>query len=461
MTGWELLGEPLLVQQKALEKSDGQRGYAYFMEMGLGKSAALLADFLRAMREGARHLIILCPNTLKLNWADECNKWGVALPVYVWPKKPALDNEQEYVFVMNFEAIIHSGGDFLDNLLEMRGSRCMFALDESDRIKNYRAKSTRRIIAMSPRAPWRRVLTGTPMTESTFDLWPQLRFIGALQGVPALEFRNKFCVMGGHMGKQITGPKNEEELGAILSQWAFVARKEQWAPHLPTKTFSTVRVDMHPAAAKHYATMKKEFVAMLESGKLVLASMAITQMEKLQQIARGYIYTGEGEAEELVPPGQNPCVLAVRDAMESCSSKLIVVAYHRHSMSMLASHFSAHAPCVIRGGMGNDAISENKRAFNEDPARRLLILQMGVGGIGHTLIGTGLGPDGCSTMMYYEDTFSLRMRLQCDDRIHREGQRDACTYIDVQAAPIDVLRTAAVARKEDVVEAVMKNYKLL
>jgi SNF2 family DNA or RNA helicase len=36
-----------------------------------------------------------------------------------------------------------------------------------------------------------------------------------------------------------------------------------------------------------------------------------------------------------------------------------------------------------------------------------------------------------NTMIYYSNSYDLEVRLQSEDRIHRIGQKNTCTYIDM------------------------------
>ncbi len=84
---WLLKGEPYEVQTKAIEKAEGRRGYAWFMEMGLGKTATAYAEFINLMEADLVDvMVIICPQSLKAVWANEAKEWGVQFDVSIWPK---------------------------------------------------------------------------------------------------------------------------------------------------------------------------------------------------------------------------------------------------------------------------------------------------------------------------------------------------------------------------------------
>lgn len=463
---WKLKNKPYEVQSQALIAAGNQEGFAYLMEMGLGKSAVGLNEYLE-LRDACMvdHLIIHCPNSLKRNWKDEVVKWGANIDVYIWPQTPKFKKRGDVIdykldrpvaWVFNFESILFAGGEELENFL--KANTCMWILDESSRIKNFNAKSTKAILALSPFAKVRRILTGTPMSQSVMDLWPQLRFIGELKGVNPYAFRNHFGIMGGYMNKKVIGVKNAVELESMLKKCAFQAKKKDWTD-LPEKIYVNRHVEMTKPQQDAYNDMKRHFLLMIKEDVAITAPMVITQLNKLQQIARGFIYDEEREAQTLVEPSKNPCIDLVKEVLDEIEGKLVVMAQYRHSMSALFNSLYMYNAARLAGGMTEDEIDAEKKKFNDNPECRVIVVQIGVGGLGHTLLGSAAPNERCSTMMFYENTFSLEKRKQAEDRIHRYGQDKACLYIDIVASAMDKKLALTLQKKEDIVRMVMDGVK--
>jgi SNF2 family DNA or RNA helicase len=47
--------------------------------------------------------------------------------------------------------------------------------------------------------------------------------------------------------------------------------------------------------------------------------------------------------------------------------------------------------------------------------------------------GRGLTLTAADTMIFYSNSYDLELRLQAEDRIHRIGQTNHCTYVDLVA----------------------------
>lgn len=458
MTGWGLKGEPYLVQQEALSRCDGKRGYGFFIDRGLGKTAITFADFIRShMRDEVDYLVILCPSYLAEGWGIEAAKWGLKFPFYCWPNYPK--NDYPFIMAINFESILYSGGRWLEKWLNEHGDRTYLVADESSNLKKATGKWSITCRLFSRYARYRRILTGTPVVQGPHDLWGQLKFIGALNGVKFTVFKNRFCVMGGYMGKQILGSKNEQELGNVLRPIVFEARKEEWAKDLPEKIYQTIHLEMTPAQKTAYDKLWEDFYLEIGDSE-VSPEQAINMQQKVQQVSGGYVIDDDKIVHELVKPEKNPLFRAALEIQENTRGKIIYFVFHKHMLKatydILAQ--SGYNPAMLGGHAsmrqeGLDTESEKKK-FNDNPSCRSVAVQIQAGKFGHTLLG-GIDGDRCSTSIYIENSYSLEDRLQSEDRNHRFGQDKAVTYIDPIMSPIGTKIARALQRKEDVAKVVL------
>jgi len=441
----------LAVQHAALKKSGLRPGFAHFMEQGLGKTLVTLVEFNHLKKQNKVDcLIIVCPNSLKSNWKNEIRDWKFDYNVGLWPNHDPRKEPFREVFVINYEATIAGGGFAVEEYLY--NHRCMLVYDESSKIKSHAAKISKKAILFSKYAAYCRILSGTPMSQSVMDLWPQLRFIGELSGVNPYAFRNKYAVMGGYMGKQITGFKNEEELHKLLDSCSFRAKKHDWLDTLPDKLPPVTRdIVMTNEQKIVYKEMRDNFVAQI-NGIGISSPQVITQMERLSQICRGFIYDEEGKAVELVPPSKNPAIKVLDEVLEQTVGKVIVVTVHKYITETLITLYDDCA--YIKGDMTIEEVDEQKRKFNNDPLCRKIICQTSAAAYGHTLLG-GTGDDRCSTTVFFENQYSLEKRQQMEDRNHRIGQDKGVLCIDFISSETDRRAIRALQKKENVVKIIV------
>jgi len=458
----------LEVQQEALKAARGKTGFAYWMEMGLGKTLTALTEFTQLVEEGqVTRLVVVCPNTFKSGWLDEITKQGVEVDPWVY--ESGGDNvrflgkrfEKPPVLIVNYEAIRRPNTqDYITKFVT--GRKAMIVFDESIQLKNNRAEQTKAAIMLSRMFRYSRILSGKPITQGPHDLWGQMRSIGKLNGVNFWAFRNAYCRMGGYMNKKVIGAQNEEALGKLIDPHVFRATKDQWTD-LPPKVYTFREVTMGPEQARQYRTMEQEFVTWLANDEFVTVDMAITRHIKLAQIQFGFIIDENEKLHELVAPENNPRINAIKETLsDELTGKMVVVYHHRYAGAVLLKELNAAGfnPTYIRGGMEPTEVAANRDMFNNHPQCRVICIQSTAGRYGHTLVGGRSPENQCSTMMFAENTWSLDTRSQLEDRIHRIGQvGESCLYIDMVGSSLDRQIVRALQIKQSVFDAVMAHIK--
>lgn len=447
---WHLSRKPWEVQIEAARRSTDHTKYGYFIEMGLGKTALALNDAARF--KGLDGMVVLTPNSFKSDWVMAPAEWGLEIETMMWPyTKPRIITDDFFLYAVNYEAARAGAFDDFIRLLESR--RCLLVIDESSAIKNPRAQTTKAVIELSKRATMVRELNGTPMTQNVMDYWGQLRAIGQLNGMNPFQFRNKYAVLGGYMGRQIKGIQNEDELYALLDRCSFRALKKDWRKDLPPKLYVPVHLEMTARQKKHYSEMMEDFYTEI-NGMEVAADIVLTRMDKLRQIS-SCLLMSEGKSEFIEDPNKNPKLRAVLDVIEGGPTKVIVVYFYKASGLMLYDALKKEGlqPAVIRGQMTQDDLVSEKRRFNEDPECRVLVAQESAAHLGHTLLG-GNGTDRVTRMVFFENSFGLKERLQMEDRIHRGSQDQDCVYYDLITSPMDQIGVNILTRKKSAADAI-------
>jgi SNF2 family DNA or RNA helicase len=427
------------------------------MEMGLGKTAVILAEFAELVRHSlVDNLIVVCPNSIKGVWLDEMDKVGFPESIGrgAWPSIQSAWWSNN-VMVINYEAIITARGSVVVDKFLHRG-RCMLVVDESTQIKNPKAQRTRRLIGWAKNVRYIRLLSGQPVVQGPHDLWSQFRVLGEMNGMNYFSYRATHCIMGGYLGKQVMGAKDPEALNALLSKVSFRAKKDQWLD-LPKQIFTTRNVELTKDQKKHYDNMKKYLITMIAEQEID-AQMVITQMLKLQQISSGFMLDENGRAH--VIPGGNPKLDVIRETMEEVTGKVLVATWFRESTRALNEALEKYNPAVIQGGMSKDGLDFAKDSFEEDPDCRVMICQIQSAKYGLTLLGGG-GDNRCATTIFYENGFSLDSRIQFEARNHRIGQDRPVVYVDLVTSDIDRVVIRALVRKQDVAAAIIDNIKVL
>ncbi|CAB4155790.1 DEXDc domain containing protein [uncultured Caudovirales phage] len=450
MTDWPFNMPPLPVQAEALKQSDEMRGFAFFMEPGMGKTGTVMAEFTDlARKKEVDLLLVVCPNNLRANWRSEAEKMGFEYEVAIFPEPaPKLG-----MWIVNYEKMISKSFDEIYSKVQKRDFYAV--CDESHRIKNFKAKVSKAVIYLFDHAKVKRVMTGTPMANNVVDLWAQLRAINKHGGHRSpYTFRNRFGVMGGWMGKQIVGMQRDAELKEMLAECSFTAKKKEWMASLPPKAYYTLGYEMNIDQRRFYKQiMKDRFLAI--DDKEVTAQMVITALMKMQQITSGFMIDDDQKVIHLCEPGKNPKIEAIKDIIEDIPGKAIIFGHYRETINMLERALGPYDPLVIRGGMDKDDVSDIVSCFNKRDDQRVIIAQTSTAKEGLTLLGTVNVP--CCTTIFAENSYSIIDRTQAEDRNHRHGQvSDQVSYYDMAGSPIEAKIIKALQDKKDLVKVVME-----
>jgi SNF2 family DNA or RNA helicase len=442
----EFGNKPWAVQTEAIRRSTGHAKFGYWLEMGLGKTALTLNDFI-ASDDTDIHLVV-APNSFKLDWALAPDEWGVPwMPTGYWPKHPLPFDQTYCQYSINYEAVREK--ETLRQLIKLCEQRkVMLTIDESTAIKNPGTSTFKTVLELAKRAKIVRELNGTPLTQSTYDYYGQLRALGQLNGMEPVVFRNKFCELGGYFNRQIVGSRNEDELARILDSCTFRALKKDWRKDLPPKLSTTVHLEMSNHQRQHYATLYEEFYALVD-GHEISVEIVLAQMAKLRQVS-SCILLDKGESYFFDKPKDNPKLKATLDIIAASPGKVIVSHFYRSCGQLLMDVLTKEGlqPARIQGDMSPEAITEEKKRFNDDSACRVLVGQQGATSRGHTLIGQK-GKDRCSTLIFFDNDFSYYQRAQMEDRNHRGSQDTECNIFDLQVSPMCGITIHALTRKRD------------
>lgn len=469
---WPLKRPPFRAQIEALEKGWDKPGFNFYLEQGLGKSATTLANFVLLRQAGkCRRMIVVVPNSFKGGWVDEIQKEGVDVPTFVWQAGSSgrlekfLDENHDWIIIINWEAMSRWTELFGERVTK-NGHLLMVAADESIKLKNPKALWTKAVLWLGDRAGWTRNLSGKPVTQGSQDLWAQLKFCKFIKKMNYYAFRNRFCTMGGYMGKQVVGAQNTDELNRILNDTSFLARKKDFTD-LPAKLEPvTLPVELRGDQLRAYKEMEKHFLAEIyeamsedpaapERHKITV-DMILSRDIKLRQIMSGWIYDDDRNVKQLIDFEENHRFQTLNEVIsEQVSGKSVVVAWYKPTIQALLDTFTKQGfePTFIRGGMTTHEIDQQKAAFNTSDHTKVIVVQQVAAKYGHTLLGTRAEP--CSTMQFFEQSYSLDDRSQIEDRIHRYGQVWPCSYYDFVAGKLDRACIRALQRKESVAAAVL------
>ena len=438
--------KPYAHQMTALEKSWNKETYAYFMEMGTGKTKVLIDNLAMLYDKGkVNGALIIAPKGVVGTWYD--NELPTHLPSHIenvtvlWQanitkkQQESLDTlfeqgEKLHIIIMNVEAFsTDKGKKFAEKFMSCHNT--LMAIDESTTIKTPSARRTKNILTLSREAKYRRIMTGSPVTKNPLDLYTQCDFLSPwlLNFSSYYAFRNRYAEMKTlHMhGRQIqivNGFKNLGELSDKLKEFSYRVLKEDCLD-LPDKIFIKRQIQLTADQRRLYEQMKKEAMAIL-NGKQVTTVNALTQLMRLHQITCGHFTADDGSLQRI----DNNRVNELMSILEETEGKAIIWAHYQHDIKdIIKEVIKVHGPGSIVDYYGltpKDERQGNIKKFQDDPKCRFFVGTPATGGYGITLTAA-------NTVIYFSNGYDLEKRLQSEDRAHRIGQKKSVTYVDLMA----------------------------
>ena len=437
---------PYKHQLTALEKSWNRETYAYFMEMGTGKTKVLIDNVAMLYDKGKIDgALIICPKGVMGTWRlqelpahlpNHIESVSVSWQANITKSQSRLlgnlfkTTEDLHILVMNVEALsTQKGSDFAKKF--MLSHKTLMAIDESTTIKNPKAKRTKNILQMAKRASYRRILTGSPVTKNPLDLYSQCEFLNEnhLDFTSYYAFRNRYAEMKTlHMhGRQIqvvSHFKNLDELSEQLKTFSYRVLKEDCLD-LPPKIYMKREIELSPEQNKVYKQMKEEALATL-NGKSQTTMTVLTQLMRLQQITCGHFVADDGTTQEI----KSNRLSELMDILEEVEGKAIIWCHWQKDVQIikqaLTKEYGPRAVVDYYGLTPQDQRQKNKDAFQNDSKVRYFVGTPQTGGYGLTLTAA-------NTVIYYSNGYDLEKRIQSEDRAHRIGQKKSVTYIDILA----------------------------
>ena len=419
-------------QNKALNISCYRRVFAYYIEMGLGKTALTIANFSILYMEGkVDGVIVFAPKGPHKQWiAEEIPKHidpKIKLNMTLWTtgkyylsedlKVPGALN----IFAINIDAINTQSGAFVVNqFINLFKGRIFMIIDEAHQIMNFSSARTKTSIEFGKLGTYKRILTGTPIGTNLVNIWSQFMFLDyTIIGINYITaFKSRYMDINPFSGKP--EEKNVEEFYSLIAPHMFRITKKE-CTDLPDKIYSTVSYGLGKATHDHYENIKLSFMTELKSGKILEAANALAAMVRLQQICSGFLpdideITGKIKKMEIFSYERAEVAL---DIVKQIDGPVIIWARFIEDINSLKH--------ILKKDYHKEIATVNEIDEFKNDKKRILILNQARG------VGWNLQKKGGLSMIYYNNSFNYIHRIQSEDRGHRIGMEGSLTIFDIVA----------------------------
>ena len=449
----------------ALDAKTPGGGFGELFEMGCGKTLTTIAVAGALYNLGKiDRVLVVAPTSVCSVWPHDLNQFATfpwEARVLLGDKKKRLKalNELENwpfkalrIAVINYEST-HREGIF-EALAAYKPD--LIVCDESQRIKNPSAAQSKALHKLGDAAPFRMILSGTPVQNNAVDLYSQYRFLDpAVYGANFYAFKNRYCIMGGYGQHQIVGYRNMDELVEKEHSVAYRVTKEECLD-LPQQTFINRYVQFTDAEQAIYEQLRKSSFLELETGENVTATTILTMYLRLMQLTGGFLTADECTRPKQVNTAKLDALAdIVDDYVVDAGKKLVIFARFRAEIAAIENLLRLRK--IQYGSIYGDVPMEERGKIVEDfqtnPDTKVFVAQIQTAGLGITL-------HAASTAVFYSYDYNYANYAQALARIHRIGQRLPVTYIHlVVDGSIDEKILAALENKEDMAKTVVDSWR--
>ena len=404
-------------------------------DMGTGKSLMTILYLACASKVmDCYPAVVVCPASLKTNWAVEFQKWNPSVKTYIISGRTSYEDlyvlnsaKQADVVIINYDilgvddkeaqkrekerikiakekgykyrkAFIPISGwvDYINKEIRPKILIC----DEVQAIESSKTVRTRGITQIAVNENIQKIfLSGTPFETRVVQFWNACHLLAPHIFQKEWDFKQRFCApYYNGFGWQYKGASNVPELRELLSGIMIRHKKEDVLPQLPQKQKIPIYFDMDKNSRKVYDTMEMELAE---------------QEEGLHQFA----YLAKMK-EALVDIKLEAVIQFIKDMLE-VEDKLVIFTFHNRMYDEIMSVFGKQA-VGINGSVPTEKRQDMVNAFQNDENVKIFVGQTQAASTGITLTAS-------HTVIFTEWSNTVAQMSQAEDRICRIGQKaDRC-----------------------------------
>lgn len=297
-------------------------------------------------------------------------------------------------------------------------------------------------------------MTGTPITSRPTDVFIPLRLVDGHSSNSYYNWCQEYCVYGGFGDHEVIGYKNIPKLKNLL-QPNMLRRLKKNILDLPPKIHNTEYVDNSIYQAGLYRKIQDQLIA--DKDNVLRKLNPMVMFLKLRQV------NGSPELVDDSLDINSPGYLSknarltrllelLDDILSDPDEKAVVFSNWVEPLRTLYKFITKkYKVCCYTGTMSADDREKHKRAFIEDPERRVMLGTVGALGTSHTLTVA-------RNVIFYDSPWNPADIEQAEDRCHRPGTTDTVfVYTLVTRDTVDEKVHQILSNKEGTAQYIVDN----
>ena len=423
---WPGTHKPFAHQKTTAEFLTKHRKAFCFNEQGTGKTASAIwaSDFL--LKKGVvNRVLVICPlSIMDSAWRADLFTFAMHRSVDVAHGAPAkrrkiINGGAEYV-IINYDGVEIVADDIA------AGGFDLIIVDEATHYKNAQTKRWKVLNKLVGENTWLWMMTGTPAAQSPLDAYGIAKLVNPM-GVPRFfgSFRDQVMYKITRFKWGVKDSATDTVFNALRPAIRFT--KEECLD-LPEMVYTKRKVELTLQQKKYYKELKDRMV-MQAAGEEVTAVNAAVNMNKLLQISAGAVYTDKGDALAFDIKNRYRVLM---EAIQETSGKALVFVPFKHTIKMLSEKLASDGVTneIIQGDVPASKRTDIFKRFQEQDNPRVLVIQPAAASHGVTLTAA-------DTVVWWAPTSSLETYAQANARVHRSGQKNKCTVVQLHGSPVE------------------------
>ena len=413
--------KPFPHQVEAIEYIANNQNIPLFDEQGLGKTKIVIEALCNNMEQGIINgVLVVCKKHLIDTWKEEIETHS-HLKYIVLRGRPSEKGMRfmgySHFYLINYESVI---GELKQLKIFLKIREMAIVLDESHRIKNPDAKSTKAILELREFAKKRIIITGTPIANKPLDLWSQFYFLdsGYLLGSNYKEFEKAYSITLKDSDIADNECRFRDLRDTVLSN--SIRRLKEDVLELPEKVYIDKYVQVEGQQKEIYTQLKRELyieVTNMDGERIIDESNdVLKKLLRLVQIASNPFLIDKAYYET---PAKFSLLDTLIEEILERKEKLIVWSCFVENIRILRKRYKDFGALLLYGDIPIIKRNEIVKQFGKDDKCRILIANPAAAKEGLTLTSA-------NNAIYLDRNFNMVDYLQSQDRIHRISQTKEC-----------------------------------
>ena len=375
-------------------------------DMGVGKTAQVLAVLELRRTEGAGPSLVVAPKSLMFNWRAEAARFTPQLRVL-----EHTGMARDTALIGQHDLVLTTYGTLLRDVPQLAGVEFDYVvLDEAQAIKNASTSTAKAVRLL--RGRHRLALSGTPVENHLGELWSLFEFLN-----PGMLGESKVLKLGGGLSRN-PGPEARQLLAQALRPFILRRTKQQVARELPEKTEQTIFCDLEAAQRSQYDELLRHYRGTLlqrvERDGLGRSKMHV--LEALLRLRQAACHPGLIDPRRAHEPSAKVDVLLDQlQELQEEGHKALVFSQFTSLLAIVRSRLDrAGIRYEYLDGATRDR-QERVAAFQSDEDCRLFLISLKAGGLGLNLTAA-------EYVFLLDPWWNPAVEAQAIDRAHRIGQ---------------------------------------